>query len=57
MYFCGMALLLLAGFLAYTSIRSDIQIGIVVTAVVGGVVCLGIGRILARLEDGHVGKQ
>lgn len=48
-YVLGILSLILAGF-ALTAIRSDIQIGIAVTAGIGGFVLIGIGAILERLK-------
>lgn len=48
-YVLGILSLVLAGF-AVASIRGDIQIGIAVTAGIGGFVLIGIGQILERLK-------
>jgi hypothetical protein len=46
---CGLLSLCFGGFIAVTSTITDIQLGIVVTAVVGGIIMLGLGQLLDRI--------
>ncbi len=49
MTICGLLSLCFAGYVGVTSTVTDIQLGIVVTAVVGGVIMIGLGSLLDRL--------
>jgi hypothetical protein len=50
MTICGLGALGFSGWLAITSVVTDIQHGIVVTSVIGGLVLIGLGQLFERLE-------
>lgn len=50
MTICGLGALAFAGWLMVTRVVTDIQLGIVVTSVIGGLVLIGIGQLFERLE-------
>lgn len=46
---CGLLSLCFGGYVAATSVITDIQLGLVVTCVIGGVMLIGLGQLFDRI--------
>lgn len=56
----GLLSLCFAAYVGFTSVVSDIQIGLVLTSVIGGLILIGLGRVadeIGRVREKLVGSR